>query len=93
MKTHESHEDHSPPERSGSHRLLPLAGITAAFVAVLAHLGGGAMFIHLGLGAGLATLGVNVGSLGGGALVVGLVAVICLKLLMVFGARRWFRHR
>lgn len=93
MKTHDETYEAHPPERSGAHRLLPIAGITAGIVAILAHLGGGAMLIHLGLGAGLAALGINVGRLGGGGLVVGLVVVISLKLLMVFGARRWFRHR
>lgn len=91
MPTIETYEDR-PADRSGSHRLLPIAGITAVMVAILAHLGGGAMLIHLGLGAGLAALGVNVGGLGGGALVIGLAVVISVKLLLVFGARRWFRH-
>ena len=91
MPTIETYEDR-PPDRSRSHRLLPMAGIIAAMVAILAHLGGGAMLIHLGLGTGLAALGVNVGGLGGDTLVVGLVVVISVKLLLVFGARRWFRH-
>ena len=92
MTTNVTYEAHSPA-RSGTHRLLSIAGITAAIVALLAHLGGGALLIHFGLGAGLAALGINVGHLGGGALVVGLVVVISLKLLLVFGVRQRFRHR
>ena len=88
MTTHEAHEARSPTGRPRPHRLLPIAGITLAVVAVLAHLAGGAALLHVGLGGALASLG-----FGGGALVVGLAAVIALKLLAVFGARRWLRRR
>lgn len=81
----EAREGRSPAGRSGSHRLLPIAGITVAIVAALAHLDGGAVLAYLGLGAALGNLGV-------GALVVGLAA-LGVKLLLVFGARRWWRHR
>ena len=86
MVSHEVHEGRSPADRPGLHRLLPIAGITAIVVAVLAHLGGGAMLAHFGLSAAL-------GNLGGAALVVGILAVITIKVLLVFGARRWLRHR
>ena len=91
--THETHEGRSPAGRPGRHRLLPIAGGIVAVVAVLAHLAGGAALAHFGLGAVLAYLGVDVANLGGGALVVGLAAVVGIKLLVVIGARRWLRHR
>ena len=91
--THEAHEGRSPAGHPRPHRLLPIAGITVAVVAVLAHLAGGAALAHFGLGAVLAYLGVDVANLGGGALVVGLAAVVGIKLLVVIGARRWLRHR
>ncbi|MGH2614784.1 MAG: class I SAM-dependent methyltransferase [Thermomicrobiales bacterium] len=84
MTPHEANEGRSVGHGSGIHRLLPIAGITAAIVAVLAHFGGGAALMHLGGGAVLAYLGVDVARLGGGALVVGLAAVITVKLLLVF---------
>ena len=77
MRMHEAHEGRSAAGRSGRHRLLPIAGGIVAVVAVLA---------HLGLGAAVVT------NLGGGALMVGL-AVVAVKLLLVFGAGRWLRHR
>ena len=88
MTVHEAHEARPPAGRPRPHRLLPIAGITVAVVAVLAHLAGGAALLHVGLGGTLASLG-----LGGSAMVVGLAAVIALKLLVVFGARRWVRRR
>ena len=86
--TQESETGRSPTTRPGLHRLLPMVGITVTVVAVVAHLGGGAVLIHAGLGAALTSLG-----LGGGALVVTLLAIVSLKLLVVFGARHWLRHR
>jgi hypothetical protein len=93
MMTHEAHEGRPPADRPWPHQLLPIAGITAVVVAVLAHLAGGAALVHLGLGGGLAYFGVDVASLGGSPLAIGLAAVIVIKLLVVFGARRWLRHR
>ena len=86
--THEADMGRSPTARPGLHRLLPMAGITVAIVAVVAHLAGGAVLMHAGLGGALTNLG-----LGGGALVVAVVAIVSVKLLAVFGARRWLRHR
>jgi hypothetical protein len=86
MMTHEAHEGRSAAGRTGLHRLLPVAGITAAVVALLVHLGGGAMLVHLGPGADLTNLG-------GGALVLVIMAVVTVKLLVVFGARHWLRRR
>ena len=86
MMTHKVHEDRSLAGRPGPHRLLPVAGITVAVVAVLAHLVGGAAVEHFGLGA----IPVN---LGGGALVAGLAGLVIMKLLVVFAARRWLRRR
>ena len=93
MMTREAPESRSPTERAGLHRLIPIAGVTAAVIAVVGHFGVGAAVVHLGLGAGLTYLGVNVANLGGGALLVGLAAIISVKLLLVFGAHRWWRHR
>jgi hypothetical protein len=90
--SHEAQEGRSPPPGSGGHRLLPIAGIGAALVAVLVHLGGGAAVMHLGLAAVLAYFGVHVGSLGGASLLLVVAAVIGIKLLLIFGARRWW-HR
>ena len=86
MMTHEAHDDRSLAGHSGHHRLLPIAGITVAVVAVLAHLGGGAAVAHFGL----AAIPVN---LGGSALVAGLAVLVIMKLLVVFAARRWVRRR
>ena len=71
-----THEGRSPAGHRGRHRLFPIAGITVAVVAVLAHF----------------VLGAAVMNLGGAALVVGLAAV-AVKLLLVFRAGRWLRHR
>jgi ubiquinone/menaquinone biosynthesis C-methylase UbiE len=84
MTPHDAHEGQSIGHGSGIHRLLPITGIAVAIVAVLAHLGGGAALVHLGLGAVLTYLGADVANLGGGALLVGLAAVITIKLLLVF---------
>ena len=75
--THETHEGRSPAGHRGRDGLFPIAGITVAVIAVLAH------FV---LGASVVT------NLGGGALVVGLAAV-AVKVLLVLGAGRWLRHR
>ena len=90
--THEAPGSRRSAGHPGPHRLLPITGIAVASIAVLAHLGGAAL-MHLGLGAGLAYIGADVANLGGRALLVGLAAVIALKLLVVFGARRWLRQR
>lgn len=91
----EAQEDRSPAGRPGSHRLLPIAGSGVAVAAVLAHFGGGAVLMHVGLPAVLVYLGGGavLAYLGGGALVVGIVAVVVMMPLLVFGARRWLRHR
>ena len=93
MMPREAHEGRLSAGRSRFHRLLPIAGLTAAVGAVLAHLGGGAVLMHIGLPAVLAYLGADVANLGGAALVVGLAVAIIIKLLLVFGARRWWQHR
>ena len=85
--THEAHEGRPPLGRPRPHRLLCVAGFAVAAVAVLAHLaGGGAALLHLGPGAAVADLG-------GGTLAIGVAALVAVKLLVIFGARRWFRHR
>jgi hypothetical protein len=91
MVTNDAHDDRAPERHPEGRRLLPIAGIIAAVVAVVGHFGLGAAAMHLGLGAGLAYFGVNVANLGGGVLAIGLVAVILIKLLVVLGARRWLR--
>ncbi len=88
MMPHEAPEGRSSAGHPKSHRLLPIAGISVIVVAVLGHLAGGAALMHLGLGVVLAYFGVNVASLGGGALVLGLAAVITIKLLLLFAAGR-----
>ena len=93
MMTRETHEDRTPTSGSRLHQLLPVAGVTVIVVAVLAHLAGGAALAHFGLGAVLAYFGADAANLSGGALLVGLAAIIFIKLLVVFGARRWLRHR
>lgn len=57
-----------------------------AVVAVLVHLVGGAALVHAGLVAPLAARGP-------GAPVLGLAALIAVKLAVVLAARRWVRHR
>lgn len=74
--SHQAHEGLPPASHPSLHRLLPIAGIAVAVVAVLAHV--------LGLGAVL-------GRLGGGSIVV-VVAVLAVKLLLVLGAGRRLRH-
>jgi hypothetical protein len=92
--THEAHHDPSPAVHPGDHRLLPIAGVTAAVVALLAHFGGGALVMHVGLPAVLAYFGLGAAlpALGGGALIIVIAAVVAMNLL-VYGARRWWRHR
>lgn len=92
MMTREMQDGPPLAGRRASHRLLSIAGGTAAIVAVLVHLGGGAALIHLGLGAALAYVGADVANFSG-ALIAGLAAIITIKLLVVLGARRWWRHR
>ena len=94
MMRRQAHDDPSPAARSGRHRLLPIAGVTAAIVAVLAHLGGGALVMHVGVPALLVYfgLGADLANLGSGALLVALAAVVAMKLLLVFGAGRWLRQ-
>ena len=93
--THAADKDPTPRTSPGRHRLLPIAGGGLAIAALLAHLGGGAMLMHVGLPALLAYLGLGAGpaNLTGGALVAGIVVVVAVNLLLVFGARRWLRHR
>jgi hypothetical protein len=88
MVPHEAHESRSVADRPKIRHLVPAAGITAVVVAVLLHLGGGAVLVHAGLSGVLASLG-----LGSGALMAVIVALIAVKLVIVFGLRRWLRHR
>ena len=67
MTPHGAPDKWSTAGQPRSRRLLPIAGITAATLALLAHLGGGALLAHLGIGAALTGLGVNPSSLGPGA--------------------------
>lgn len=101
MITHKMLQTPSPAGRPGRHRLLPIAGGGVA-VAALAHLGGGALAMHVGIPAALAYFGLETAlpNLGGGALTIGIVAVVAIKLLVVFGvfggafgARRWLQRR
>lgn len=84
--THEAEEERLGAGHSGPRRLLPLAGAAVVAVVVLAHLLGGAALVHAGLVAPLAALGPW-------ALVLGLAALVAVKLAVVFTARRWARHR
>ena len=102
MMTHETHQGRSSAGRSGLRHLLPIAGITAAVVAAVAHFGVGGLLMHVGLPAALAYFGLGAAlpELGAGALVIGIVGVVAIKLLLVFGvfkgafgARRWWRRR
>jgi hypothetical protein len=88
MVPHEGNEGRSVADRSKIQHLVPAAGIAAVVAAVLLHLGGGAVLVHAGLSGVLASLG-----LGSGALVVVIVVIVAVKLTVVFGARRWLRHR
>jgi choline-glycine betaine transporter len=87
MVQHEGHERRSVADRPQVQHLVPAAGITAVFVAVLLHLGGGAVLVHAGLSGVLASVG-----LGSGALAVLIVAIIAVKLVVVLGLRRRLRH-
>lgn len=99
--THEMPDGQSHAARATRHRLLPIAGGGVAAAALLAQFGGGALVMHVGLPAVLAYfgLGAAVPTLGAGALVVGIVVAVGLKLLVfgvfggVFGGRQWFRRR
>jgi hypothetical protein len=95
MMLSETQEGRSPPGRPGRHRLLPIAGGGVAVAAVLAHLGGGALVMHVGLPAALVYLGLGGtrGNLSNGVLVIGIVAIVVMMLLVIFGARHWVRHR
>ena len=95
MMTHEAHEGRSPAGRPRHHRLLPIVGGGVAVAAVLAHLAGGGVLMHVGLPALLVHLGLGAAptNLAGGALLVGLVAVITIKLLFVIGATRHWRNK
>lgn len=93
MMRHEIPKKHSPVGRDEPRRLLPTVGILAAVVAVLVHLGGGALLVGAGPGAAITTFGEDVANLGGLALALGVAAVVALKLLVGFGVRRWLRHR
>ncbi len=93
--THETDKSRSPAARPKRHRLLPIAGGGVAVAAALAHLGGGALVMHVGLPAALVYLGLGgtLGSLSGGALLIGTVTIAVVMLLVIFGARQWLRHR
>ena len=88
MVPDEGHESRSVADGPKVQHLIPAVGITVVIVAVLLHLGGGAVLVHAGLSGVLASLG-----LGSGALVVVIVAIIVGKLVVVFGLRRWLGHR
>jgi hypothetical protein len=80
-------ENHpTPKDGSWLRRLLPIAGISVVVVVVLAHLASGAALMHLGLTGDLANLGL-------GVLVIGLAVFVTVKLLVVFGVQRWWRHQ
>jgi hypothetical protein len=83
MTTHDVPEGRSPAGHSGLHRFFPAVGIAVVVIALLAHFAGGAALLHLGLGS----------NVGGGALVVGLAAVVSLKVLAALATRRWWRQR
>jgi hypothetical protein len=99
MMRHQAQEGRSPAGRPRLLRLLPIAGGGVAIGALLAHVGGGALLMHVGLPAVLAYFGLSVApaNLGGGALVIGIMATTAMMLLLVFGAgrwlRQWLRHR
>ncbi len=92
---HEANEGQAPADRPGHHRLLPIAGGSVVVAAMLAHLGGGALLMHVGLPALLVSLGLGgaFNNLGSGAIVLGIVAVVAVKLLVVFGARHVSRRK
>ena len=94
MMTHDAHEGWSFAGHPRRHRLLPIVGSCVAVAAVLAHLAGGGVLMHVGLPALLVYLGLGAAptNLAGGALVVGLAAII-IKLLFVIGATRHWRNR
>jgi hypothetical protein len=95
MVTHEAHEGRSPASRAGRHRLLPIVCSGVAVAAVLAHLAGGGVLMHVGLPALLVYLGLGTAPTNhaGGALLVGLAAVITIKLLFVIGATRYWSNK
>jgi hypothetical protein len=80
-----THETRAGAGHPGPRRLLSLAGITVVAVVVLAHLLGGGALVHAGLVAPLVARGP-------GALVLGLVALVAVKLMVLLGAR-WWRQR
>jgi hypothetical protein len=51
--------------------------------------------MHVGLPAALVYLGLGGtrGNLSNGVLVIGIVAIVVMMLLVIFGARHWVRHR
>ena len=85
----------SPEDRHGRHRFLPIVGSSVAVAAVLAHLIGGGVLVHVGLPAVLVYLGRGAvpTNFVGGALLIGLAAVITIKLLFVFGATRHWGNK
>jgi hypothetical protein len=95
MMTHDADTNPSPAGRPGRHRLLPFAGGGVAVAVVLAHLGGGGLVMHVGLPAALVYLGLGgtPGNLSDGALVIGIVAIVVMMPLVIFGSRHWVRHR
>ena len=83
MLRHQEREGQSPAGRSGSHRLVPIAGISIVAV-VLAHLAGSAALVHVGLGSGIMN--------SAGALMTGLVGILLIKLVVLVvlgGTKVW----
>ena len=82
----EARTGHSPAGRPAGRWLLPVAGGGVGVAALLVHLGIGGALMHVGLPAALAYFGLGAapGNLGG-ALAIGMAAVIAMKLLVVFG--------
>jgi hypothetical protein len=95
MMTPEVQENRTPAGHLRRHRLLPIVGGGVAVAAVLAHLVGGGVLMHVGLPALLVSLGLGAAPthLAAGALLVGLAAIITIKLLIVFVATRHWRNK
>lgn len=83
MMTREAPESRSPTGHLSLRRLMPIAGASLVGVMVLGHLVGGAALLHLG----------RLEQLGGGALAVGIAALVSVKVLVVFVARQRLRRR
>ena len=79
-----THQTRSGTGHPGPRQLLSLVGIAGIAIVVLAHLLGGAALVHTGLVAPLVARGP-------GAVLLGLVALVAVKLTVVVGARWWWR--